>query len=67
LAVIFADDGQYGSGFIDMADLYFDCFTEPKPTTVHKKNTVAIYRMLDRIDDPHAIFMRKCLWQPRLA
>jgi hypothetical protein len=67
LAVIFTDDGQYGGRFVDMADLYFDRFAKSKPSTVHNKNTVAIYRMLDRIDDSHAVFMRKCYWQPRLA
>ena len=50
-----------------MADLYFDRFAESKPTTIHNKNTVAIYRMPDRIDDSHAVFVRKCLWQPHLA
>ena len=67
MAVIFAYNGQDGGGFVDMADLYFDCFADSKPTTVHKKNTVAIYRMPDRIDDLHTVFMRKCYWQPTLA
>jgi hypothetical protein len=42
-----------------MADLYFDRFAESKTTTVHHKETVAIYRMPDLMDDSHAVSVRK--------
>jgi hypothetical protein len=54
-------------GFVNMADFYFDSFADSKPAAVRHKKTVAIYRMLDSIDDSHAVFMTKCLWQPHLA
>ena len=50
-----------------MADLYFDRFAESKAAAVHHIKTVAIQRMLDSIDDTHAIGMTEHLWQPLLA